>query len=114
MIRYCKLHIHLTKASKTAIENGGGGGSQVRGISRIPTVNHTKPFHIPVMVSKIIFGLDAMNNPRKSISGVHDLSCVGHSFFFFCAGQPRTASPPRSVASRTWTGKDPASHKNLS
>ncbi len=46
-----------------------GGGSQDWMLSRTPTVNRTQPFRIPVKVSKIFFGLNAMNNPRKSLSG---------------------------------------------
>jgi hypothetical protein len=39
-------------------------------ICRIPTVNRTQLFHhIPVRVSKIYFGMNAMSKPQKSISG---------------------------------------------
>jgi hypothetical protein len=55
----------------------GGGGCHGKGRresqARIPSpmqkANQTYPCHFPVRVSKEIFGLDAMNNPRKSISG---------------------------------------------
>jgi hypothetical protein len=38
-------------------------------ICRISTVNRTQPFLIPVRDSKISSRMNAMSNPRKSISG---------------------------------------------